>query len=352
VSIIKNQNLSINIQVIFFVLAIMLFYLILKPVLTVFLMSIILTYVFYPVYRRVRKHLKYESLSIFITLILIILLFLLPFVFVAVQIPGQVANIYGYASELIVDKGFFLCNGYDSRLCIAVKNILDFELLDFDEIVRTIFSKMANFAAGIVASIPSIIIGIAFSLFISYFLFKDGIKLLNNVKGMIPLNRKSSDNLVGQFGRVTHSVVFAHLIVALAQGALGTIGFFLFGVPSPLFWGVIMTIFALLPIIGPAIIWVPASLLLFINGIVLSSFPEMGKGIGLFVYGVLIISTIDNILRVKIVGTEDVHPLAVLAGIIGGINLFGLTGIFIGPIVLSLLLSYLKDFSKRYTKGG
>jgi len=85
----------------------------------------------------------------------------------------------------------------------------------------------------------------------------------------------------------------------------------------------------------------------------LNSYLIIGKGVGLFLFGLFIISTIDNILRVKLVGDSgEVHPLTVLIGLIGGVNLFGLTGIFIGPIILSLLVTYFRDFSKMYKRGG
>jgi len=323
--------------------------------LTIFLTSIILTYVFYPLYKKIRRPLKYQSLSIIVTLILIIIIFLLPFVFIASQIPGQVSNVYGFVKENIIGKGLFdsNCKNSDSGVCKIINFVTNSEFLDTDEIINTAFKKITSFAGGIVASIPTLILGVVFSLFISFFLFKDGKKLLSSVVEIIPLDKKSSNKLVEQFGRVTHSVVFAHLIVAIVQGALGTLGFYIFGVPSPLFWGVVMAIFALIPVIGPAIIWLPASLFLIINGLLANSYAFMGKGIGLFLFGLFIISTIDNILRVKLVGgSAEVHPLTVLIGLIGGVSLFGLTGVFIGPIILSLLVTFLKDFSKGYKKGG
>ena len=322
---------------------------------TIFLTSIILTYIFYPLYKKIRKPLKYESLSIIVTLILIIIIFLLPFVFIASQIPSQVTQIYDFAKENIIGKGFFdlSCENTNSGICKIVNFSGNLEFLEIDAAINNIFKSITKFAAGVVASIPNLVIGIMFALFISFFLFKDGKKLLNNAVAIIPLDKKSSNKLVEQFGRVTHSVVFAHLIVAIVQGALGTLAFLILGVPSPLFWGVAMAIFALLPVIGPAIIWVPASLLLILNGVLIDSYFVIGKGIGLFLYGLFVISTIDNILRIKLVGDSgEVHPLTVLIGLIGGVSLFGLTGIFIGPIILSLLVTFLRDFSKRYRKGG
>ncbi|MCH8328943.1 MAG: AI-2E family transporter, partial [Nanoarchaeota archaeon] len=101
----KDRNISINLQLLFFIAAIVLFYLLLKPLLIIFLASIILTYIFYPVYKRIKKSLKYESISILITLVVIVLIFLIPFVFVASQIPKQTSNIYNYAKENVVGKG-------------------------------------------------------------------------------------------------------------------------------------------------------------------------------------------------------------------------------------------------------
>ncbi|MAH32886.1 hypothetical protein CL615_00685 [archaeon] len=338
-------------QFFFFILAITFFYLLLKPLLNVFLASIILAYVFYPLFGKIKNYLKYENISILITLILIIIIFLMPFVFIASQIPKQTASIYTYFQDNIAGKGLFSfnCKNSDSYSC----NIFNFAneqgVLNFNKIIDSAFSKMTQAATYIVISIPNIIVSIALALFISFFLFKDGKRMINAAIRLMPLDKKHSNSLVEKFGKVTHSVVFAHIIVAIVQGSLGAIGFYIFGISSPIFWGVIMAIFALIPLIGTAIVWVPASIFLLINGIIANSYLLMGKAIGLFLFGIFIISTIDNILRVKIIGgSADVHPLTVLIGIIGGISLFGLTGIFIGPIALSLLITFFNDFRGEY----
>ena len=338
-------------QLLFFLAAIVLFYLLLKPLLTIFLASIILTYVFYPVYKKIKKPLKYDALSILVTLILIIIIFLMPFIFVASQIPKQAANIYGYDKENIVDEGFFdlTCEDVKSAKCNVINFVSGSGYFDFDKIIDNIFQKITEFATYMVIRIPNIIFGVVLALFISFFLFKDGKKLVNSVLGMIPLNKQHSNRLVEQFGRVTYSVVYAHIIVAIVQGTLGAIGFYVFGIDSAIFWGVVMAIFAPLPLIGPAIIWIPASIFLIINGIIVNEYFDIGKGIGLILYGILIISTSDNILRVKIIGGRgDVHPLTVLIGILGGLSLFGLIVIFVVPIALSLLITFFKDFSQEY----
>ena len=152
-----------------------------------------------------------------------------------------------------------------------------------------------------------------------------------------------------QFEKVTYAVVFAELFVALAQGVAAVIGFYVFGVQLPIFWGVLTAFFALIPAVGTAIIWVPASFYLVLSGYLTQDYITIAKGVGLFVYGVLIISTIDNILRVKIMEAKaDVHPLLVIVGVIGGVNLFGVIGLFLGPILLPLLMTYFETFRERY----
>lgn len=347
----KNINFSSNLQLLILVAAIVLFYILLKPLLNIFLASIILTYIFYPVYQKIKKPLKYDSLSILITLILIVIIFLMPFVFVASQIPVQVTNIYDYAKENIVSRGFFdfNCENVNSIKCGIFNFLSESGHFNFDEIFDIVFKKIIEIAKYIVVRIPNFVIGIVLALFISFFLFKDGKKLSDNIVKMIPINKKYSNELIEKFGKVAHSVVFAHIIVAIVQGILGAIGLAIFGIGSPIFWGVVMAIFALVPLVGTAVIWAPASIFLFINGLITSSYWDMGKGIGLFLYGLLIISTSDNFLRVKIVGGRgEVHPLIVLIGIIGGINIFGLIGIFVGPIILSLLITLFKEFSGKY----
>ncbi|MFH0868421.1 MAG: AI-2E family transporter, partial [Candidatus Woesearchaeota archaeon] len=348
----KDLKLSSSMQLLFLIGAITLFYLLLKPLLNIFLASIILTYTFYPIYRKIKKLLKYENISILVTLLLIVILFLMPFVFIASQIPKQTAYVYDYAKANVIGKDFFKfdCVNINSIKCNAVNFLSGAGYFDLDKAMESIFEKATKMATYVVVGIPNIIAAIVLALFISFFLFKDGKKLMDNIAKIIPLHKKYSDKLIEKFGQITHSVVFAHIIVAVAQGAVGAVGFYIFGVKSAIFWGVVMAIFALLPLIGPAIIWVPAALLLVINGIIINSYWGIGLGIGLFLYGVFIISTIDNLLRMKIIGdTSNVHPLTVLVGIIGGINLFGLVGIFIGPIALSLLITFFRDFSRNYT---
>ena len=348
----KEGTMFSNVQILLLVLALILFYFLLKPLLNIFLTSVIISYIFYPVYSWINKNTKREAFSALAVLAIIILLFLMPLVFIASQIPAQISTAYNYAKANFIESNTFdeKCETGNNLMCKSFNLLTGSGFFKFEDILAVFFKKTSEIAAYIVVKIPNSIAAVAISLFISFFLFRDGKRLLDKVAKMLPMSKSHSENLIEKFKNVTHSVVYAHIIAALAQGALGIIGFYIFGIPSPIFWGVLLSVFALLPMIGPAIIWLPASLLKIINGMVMGSYWELAMGVGLLAYGFFAISTIDNLLRIKIIGDGgDVHPVTVIIGIIGGISLFGLPGIFIGPIVLSLLLTFFEDFAKSYS---
>jgi len=200
-----------------------------------------------------------------------------------------------------------------------------------------------------ILNIPFIIAQIFLTLVISYFILKDWKKILKNFSDLLPMRTKTKKRLINEFGDITYTVIYAQLFVALVQGVVGTIGFYIFGVPFPLLLGILLAFLALIPTIGTAIIWFPASLFLILSGYFSHDPWMLGKGIGLFFYGLLIISVIDNILLAKIVHAKaNISQIAVIIGVIGGIGLFGIPGIFIGPILLPLLITYFETFKERF----
>ena len=163
------------------------------------------------------------------------------------------------------------------------------------------------------------------------------------------MRTKTINRLIREFKDITQTVIYAQLFVAIAQGVIATIGFYLMGVPFPIFLGVVLAFCSLIPTIGTAIIWLPASLFLMMSGYFSQDYWVLAKGIGLFFYGLLIISTIDNFLLAKIVHTKtNVNQIIVIVGVIGGAVMFGVIGIFVGPILLPLLLTYFETFKERY----
>jgi predicted PurR-regulated permease PerM len=181
-----------------------------------------------------------------------------------------------------------------------------------------------------------------------FFLWRDWDRLIKKLHQLIHLRKHHEAHIMSKMNDMTYAIVYGNFIVALIQGAVGALGFMIFGVPSPLVWGLVMAFFSLIHIIGTPVVWVPASLLLILDGISSASNNEIIRGVGLFLYGLIIISTIDNILKPKIIGGRgNIHPVLVLIGVLGGIGLFGLIGIIIGPLILGLFNVFIDIFEEE-----
>lgn len=338
-----------------FLIILIVFFKIIEPLITIFLSSIIITYLFYPAYNKIKSRIINKSISSMLTIMLIILIFLIPLSYLVFEVSHESINFYNSISTNIEEGSVFGlgCISESSEVCEIIQNIENFNAeglskIGFDVYLHNFFLEATEKAPQYLGMFFKALISMIFILYISYYLFKDGKQILKIIIDWIPLKNKTVDELINKFGNVTNSVVFAQLFVALVQGVVGVIGFLIFGIPIPLFWGVIMAFFALVPTIGTAIVWVPASIYLMLNGYVNLDNWILIKGIGLFLYGLFIISTIDNILRVKIIQIKSqVHPIIIIAGVIGGINLFGFFGMFIGPILLPMCITYFKTLTQK-----
>ncbi|MDO9097406.1 MAG: AI-2E family transporter [Candidatus Methanoperedens sp.] len=353
---ILNHQFEKIVPFVIFLLALFLFFKIIEPMITIFLSSILITYMSYPLYKKVRKRISNQFLSIILTILVIVIVLLLPFSYVVFEVTQQSSEFYNSLSRNI-EKGALFgigCTSADSKICSLINNVEKFSAqslskIGFDKQLQKLLPRLQEILTNYLIEIPLAILKGGFILFISYFLFEDGEKILQKIVGWLPIRKKTIHKLKDQFEKVTYAVVFGQLFVALAQGVAALIGFYIFGVPLAIFFAVITAFFALIPAVGTAIIWAPVSFYLVLSGYLTQDYITIAKGVGLFVYGVLVISTIDNILRVKIIQAKaDVHPLLVIAGVIGGVNLFGVIGLFLGPILLPLLITYFETFKERY----
>jgi predicted PurR-regulated permease PerM len=143
---------------------------------------------------------------------------------------------------------------------------------------------------------------------------------------------------------VITAVLYGQLLIAVLQGLVGGLGFLIFGIENPVFWGFTMGVLSFIPLLGPPAVWLPAAIYLIYAG-------NLVSGIGLIIYGVVIVMNIDNFLKPKLIGGKSgMHPIVVLVGILGGITLFGFAGFIIGPIILALALLIIKFYNEDLKK--
>jgi predicted PurR-regulated permease PerM len=169
-------------------------------------------------------------------------------------------------------------------------------------------------------------------LYVLYFLFRDGDRLSQSIGRSIPLHPQHTRRLLTQFATVVRATVKGNIIVAIVQGALGTIAFWFLGLPGAVLWGTVMAVFSLLPAVGTVLVWGPVAAYFFFTG-------EIVKGVGLTIWGALVIGLVDNVLRPILVGRDTRMPdYLVLVATLGGIVVFGLNGFVIGPVIAAVFL--------------
>lgn len=193
-----------------------------------------------------------------------------------------------------------------------------------------------------IANVGGFLINLSIALFLLYYLLLQD-DLFSKLKEVIPFNDTHSQEIVDNLKNVSYSVVFVSGIIAVIQGSLLTLTFLIFGIDNAFLWGFVAAVLSFLPIVGPPVVWVPAVVIQFLQG-------DYKVALGVLIFG-LILSNIDNVLR-PILGRRisNIHPLITILGIFIGIMLFGMIGIFVGPLLISLSVLVLRMFKKEYYK--
>jgi predicted PurR-regulated permease PerM len=183
---------------------------------------------------------------------------------------------------------------------------------------------------------------LALMLYVAFFLLRDGRRLTDELVHALPLGDERERLLFRKFSEVTRATVKGNLLVAMVQGALGGIIFWILGLPAALLWGVVMAILSLIPAIGAGLVWLPAALYLYAIG-------DWVAATVLVLYGFLVIGLADNVLRPILVGRDTKLPdWMVLLSTLGGLALFGINGFVVGPLIAVLFIAFWQIFSKEF----
>ena len=183
-----------------------------------------------------------------------------------------------------------------------------------------------------------------FGLYLLFFLLKDGPYLVNLALEALPLSQHVKHHLFVKFAAVSRATVKGTVVVAVVQGALGGLAFYFTGIDGSLLWGALMAFLSIIPAVGSAIIWVPAVIYFFATGM-------LWKGIFLVVFFVVVIGLVDNILRPLLVGKDTKMPdYLILISTLGGMEIYGINGFVIGPLIAALFIACWNILSGRDSK--
>jgi predicted PurR-regulated permease PerM len=281
----------------------------------------------------------------------------------------EVSVIYISAKQMIANGDIFgvRCDSAQNQMCSVLVKVNEFintpNIKYAIEQGITRFNRLTDtYISSFVMQLPRRLLELFIMFFIVFYLFKDGKLLVDKLGEWLPIKKKYQEHIIQQFKDVMWAVVYGILVVAVSQGVLGGIGFFISGVilykttgiyssillGSPIFWGIMMALFAMIPVVGTWVVWLPVGFGLLATGISTNNPNMVGVSIGLLLYCLVIVSTIDNFLKPHIIGSRaKIHPAVVMLGIFGGLLTFGITGIFIGPIVLGILATFIKIYEKE-----
>lgn len=209
-----------------------------------------------------------------------------------------------------------------------------------DQIVQQGGQMAATASSLLLTWLSSVTLGTASFVFMTfvllysmYFLQMDGYRLIERILYYLPLKTSDERLLLEKFTSVTRATLKGSLLIGLLQGGLAGIAFAVAGIPNAVFWGTAMAVLSIIPSVGSAIVWVPAAVILAMQG-------HAGSGIALALFCGLIVGSLDNVLRPILVGKDTkMHELMIFFGTLGGIFMFGFPGIFIGPLIASLFIS-------------
>jgi len=318
-----------------------LLFFILRPYLGVIFISGIFAVVFYPIYEKlVIKFNGRKNLAAFATTSLILIFVIIPVIIMSTFLLKEAVGLYnsialGGGSQNFISQigaliqkigSFFPSGAIDSsqiNLELYVQEALDWIIGHFGSIFITVFGGILNFILMLIST---------------YCLFIFGDKIKVGLIAWSPLPDKYDEEFIQTLKSSINAVLHGRILVSIVQGVFLGIGLAIFGVGSPVLWGFMGGIASLVPILGASIITIPAVIFLLLS-------HNVGAGIGLLLWGAIVVGLVDNVISVIFLKNKImVHPLIILFSIFGGVEMFGVIGFLIGPVVVSALIALMKIY--------
>jgi predicted PurR-regulated permease PerM len=318
----------------------LLFAWILSPFFGAILWSVLLAIVFASLDRWLLTAMpRRRNLAAFTTLMIIVVMVLIPLALIAASAVHEGANVYERFQSGEIDLGRFQSQVISWLPGWLVELFNRLQLDNFASArerlssgLMTAGQHLAGQALNIGQSTAEFIVSLFVMLYLLFFFLRDGEELVVRIKRAIPLPAEQVSQLFGQVTATIRATIKGVILVAIIQGALGGLIFWILGIGAAVLWAAVMAVLSLLPLVGSALVWVPVAIYLLLTGSVM-------HGIVLLVYGALVISLVDNFLRPVLVGQDIKMPsYIVLVSTLGGLAVFGANGFVIGPLVAALFL--------------
>jgi predicted PurR-regulated permease PerM len=300
----------------------------------------VLAIVFAPLYRRFCRAMRQRpTLAALATVAVIVLIVILPSTLVMASLVREATSVYAMFKSGEVNLAGSFQHALDALPAWAVGLLDRFGMTDLagiQEVLSAVLGRasqlIATQALNVGQATFELVVRLFVMLYLLFFLLRDGEELFRVIKDAVPLRAEQQRVIFGKFATVVRATVKGTIVVAILQGALGGLMFWFLGIRAALLWAALMALLSLLPAVGSALVWLPVALYLLATG-------ALWQGLVLIAYGVLVIGLVDNLLRPMLVGTDIKMPdYVVLLSTLGGLEIFGMNGIVLGPLIAAMFM--------------
>ena len=312
--------------------------LVLYPFADVIAWSSVLAIAVHPVHVRLVQYTGRVTLSALISSVLVVMVILMPALFLTGLAINQYLALRDYLQELAKA-------GFDPSTIAPLRQISEWLArmgLNATAIMGGVAQytgelgrATAGYSLAIAANISNVVVSFIFTIFATFLLLRDGERLVRRMLDLLPFERARNDALLARIRDVIYASVYGVLVIAVIQGALTALMFWILGIPSAALWGAVTALTSVLPLIGSAAVWVPGAIYL----VAIGRWPE---AIVLGVWGGLVVGSVDNFVRPRLVGERvGLSELVTFFALLGGLRVFGLVGVVMGPLLFAVAASIL-----------
>ncbi len=326
-----------------------LFYKLIIPFFAPIAWAAVFVILFRPLYDRLLRRLHSPNLTSLIMSLFIVVLIIGPLGYILLLLLNQAAAAVAGINTLYragkFDDFLRLYMPWLEGIRLKLSQFYDLTDISVDELIKEGLDKVTGFvlqqATWIVTNAAKAIFYFVIMIFTMFYFFRDGAQLVAKTKRLMPIPDEQIERVFGRLRDVIYATMYGGIVVAVIQGVLGGLLFAVMGLPSAIFWGAVMVFLSIIPFLGAFVVYLPAGVFLMLSG-------SYVKGILMIAIGTIVISQSDNIIRPYLIsGRTEMHPLLLFFAIMGGVAMFGLLGVVVGPLIAAVFVAIIRLFEVR-----
>jgi predicted PurR-regulated permease PerM len=314
-------------------------YLLAAPFIPAFTLALALTILFVPLYRWFEKKTKHPNLIATLCVLAAALTVVVPATFVAMRILEEAAT--GAETIRTITESGEWRHVLDAHPRLAPVARWIEQQFDLPGIINNAVTWLSGTAASLIQGSVLQLTSVILTFYVFFYFLRDRTSILDTLRSLSPLSEADMNQIFDEISNTIHATVYGTFAVAIVQGTLGGLMFWWLGLPSPILWGVVMALLAVVPVLGAFIVWIPAALFLLLDG-------NEGKALLLTFWGAVVVGGIDNMLYPMLVGRRlRIHTILAFVSIVGGLIVFGPSGLILGPVMFTLTRIFLQIWSSH-----